>query len=386
MKILFVKESQNFPRSSGHDVHGYHMMLELQRLGHSIGLCTGHATSPQAIEGLHLVVNTRFSELPRPQGDLPLAGWQGRFVSYWGVDPRRIDQIAELTKRESFDAVVAVGLHVLPYLARVENANRVWYAADEWFWHHWSQFRILRRQSWRELKTGVVKGVYERVFNSTTDRVWAVSPKDKAAFHWVMGARRVDILPNGVDSTHFHPMAVEKLPKSCVFWGRLDFGPNLDAIQWFGENVWSKILRKHPDATWKVFGFSANKAIFDLKSKYQFDLTVDLPDLRAEVQRCQVVVLPFVSGGGIKNKALEAAAMGMPIIASAKAINGISMKQCPIFTATNPDAWRGEIEKMWNQNIELQTIGERNRVWVSENYTWAAAAKIAESVLKEPMK
>jgi glycosyltransferase involved in cell wall biosynthesis len=216
--------------------------------------------------------------------------------------------------------------------------------------------------------------------------VWAVSPKDKAAFHWVMGARRVDILPNGVDSTHFHPMAVEKLPKSCVFWGRLDFGPNLDAIQWFGENVWSKILRKHPDATWKVFGFSANKAIFDLKSKYQFDLTVDLPDLRAEVQRCQVVVLPFVSGGGIKNKALEAAAMGMPIIASAKAINGISMKQCPIFTATNPDAWRGEIEKMWNQNIELQTIGERNRVWVSENYTWAAAAKIAESVLKEPMK
>jgi hypothetical protein len=62
------------------------------------------------------------------------------------------------------------------------------------------------------------------------------------------------------------------------------------------------------------------------------------------------------------------------------------MKQCPIFTATNPDAWRGEIEKMWNQNIELQTIGERNRVWVSENYTWAAAAKIAESVLKEPMK
>ena len=39
----------------------------------------------------------------------------------------------------------------------------------------------------------------------------------------------------------------------------------------------------------------------------------NLPDLRAEVQRREIVVLPFVSGGGIKNKLLEAAAMGMPM-------------------------------------------------------------------------
>jgi glycosyltransferase involved in cell wall biosynthesis len=385
MKILFVKESQNFPRSSGHDVHGFHMMLELQRLGHSIGLCTGNATSSSAIEGLDLIVNTRFSQLPQPQNDQPLEGWQGRFVHYWGIEPHRIDQIAELARRESFDAVIAVGLHVLPYLARVENANRVWYAADEWFWHHWSQFRLLRRQTWGELRSGVIKGLYERVFNSTTDRVWAVSPKDKKAFHWVMGARRVDVLPNGVDSAHFRPMVVEKIPKSCVFWGRLDFGPNLDAIRWFGENVWTRIRSKHPDACWKIFGFSANQSILDLKERFQFDLTVDLPDLRAEVQRCQIVVLPFVSGGGIKNKALEAASMGMPIIASAKAINGISMKQCPIGTATTPEDWLNKIEKMWKQNLGLQGIGEKNRVWVSESYTWTAAAKIAESALMEPI-
>ena len=40
------------------------------------------------------------------------------------------------------------------------------------------------------------------------------------------------------------------------------------------------------------------------------ELHPDLPDIRSEVARRQVVVLPFVSGGGIKNKFLEAAAMG----------------------------------------------------------------------------
>ena len=39
------------------------------------------------------------------------------------------------------------------------------------------------------------------------------------------------------------------------------------------------------------------------------DLVPDLPDLRDEIARHAAVVLPFVSGGGIKNKLLEAASM-----------------------------------------------------------------------------
>lgn len=381
MRVLFVKEKQGFPRSSGHDVHGFHMMQELEKLGHSIGLLTGASTSPEAIQGLSPVLNTTFSELPPANAPKALPGLQGRFVSYWGIDPNRPYQVSELVEKESFDAVVVVGLHVLPYLAVVKKAVRVWYAADEWLLHHWSQFRLARKSSWGEIKSGAVKGLYERVFTSTTDRVWAVSAKDKTAFHWVMGAKRVDLLPNGVDAEHYCQLDVEKIPKSCVFWGRLDFGPNLDAIRWFGENVWSHVRIKHPEAIWKVFGFGAGAAVWDLKNQFDFQLTEDLPDLRAEVQKHQIAVLPFISGGGIKNKLLEAAAMGMPIIASAKAINGISVVQCPIRIASSSNQWLAEIERMWQKDSNLDGVGAKNRQWVAENYTWAAAAKIAESSL-----
>ena len=66
MRILFVKESQSFPRSSGHDVHGFHMMQELSRLGHSIGLLTSSPTSEQSVQGIDLVYNERFGNLPSP--------------------------------------------------------------------------------------------------------------------------------------------------------------------------------------------------------------------------------------------------------------------------------------------------------------------------------
>ncbi len=378
MRILFVKESQNFPRSSGHDVHGFHMMQELSRLGHSIGLLTSNPTSERSVQGIDLVYNERFGNLPTPGNAVKLPGLQGRFVSYWGIDPARPHQIAELVDKEKFDAVVVVGLHVLPYLSCVRGAHRVWYAADEWLWHHWSQFRLLRRNTWHEIKDGVVKGLYERAFNSTTDCVWAVSNKDKTALRWVMGAKNIKVLPNGVDADHYCPVPVEKIAKSCVFWGRLDFGPNLDAVRWFGENVWKTIRQKHPDAVWKVFGFCPQASIRELHKRFGFELTIDLPDLRSEVQQCQIVVLPFVSGGGIKNKLLEAAAMEMPVIASAKAMNGVSLVDCPLLTANSTKQWVDHLEGMWTDENKRKISGSENRTWVTSNYTWEAAAKIAE--------
>lgn len=60
-----------------------------------------------------------------------------------------------------------------------------------------------------------------------------------------------------------------------------------------------------------------------MADRYGFTLTPDLPDIRAEITKNQGVVLPSVSGAGIKNKLLEAAALSMPIVASPRVIDGV---------------------------------------------------------------
>jgi glycosyltransferase involved in cell wall biosynthesis len=119
----------------------------------------------------------------------------------------------------------------------------------------------------------------------------------------------------------------------------------------------------------------------ELQKRFRFELTVDLPDLRNEVQRCQIVVLPFVSGGGIKNKLLEAAAMGMPIVASSKALNGISSGQCPIFKVNSVSQWLSRIEQLWADDQFCIVSGQSNRDWVTEQCTWQVAARIAQAGL-----
>ena len=68
-------------------------------------------------------------------------------------------------------------------------------------------------------------------------------------------------VPNGVDSDHFLPAEGPEADHSCVFWGRLDFGPNIQAIQWFCNRVWPAVRRQVSDATFTIIGFNPTDPI-----------------------------------------------------------------------------------------------------------------------------
>ena len=54
LRVLFVKESQGWPRAAGHDVHGYHLMRGLAGRGHAVSLATLDPPTSQALTGLPL--------------------------------------------------------------------------------------------------------------------------------------------------------------------------------------------------------------------------------------------------------------------------------------------------------------------------------------------
>jgi glycosyltransferase involved in cell wall biosynthesis len=352
-------------------------MRAMQELGCQIGLLTSSRPQRDAIRGLSLCFEGTFLDSKSSSTLSELPTLQRKFTSYWGIDPARPGQVAEIVKKERFDVVVVVGLNVLPYLALVENAKRVWYAADEWFLHHWSLIHWSTPSSWKELKPAMIKGLYERVFAPCVDRVWAVSRIDARFFNVVMGARNVDIVPNGVDFEQFSPQKEKAVNESCVFWGRLDFKPNLDAIQWFGEKVFTPIRATRPNASWTVFGFAAGESVKQLQNRFGFELVCDLPDLRTEISRREVVVLPFISGAGLKNKFLEAAALGMPILASKKATNGLNVDHTKFRVVEHPNHWIKGLVELWDNDEERDRLGSNARTWVVANHDWRSSAKAA---------
>ncbi len=184
--------------------------------------------------------------------------------------------------------------------------------------------QLFQPSTWANVKQAAVKGLYERAYGPMLDRVWVVSEADRRAMQRVAGVGGVDVLPNGVDAEHFAPRERPEAPNSCVFWGRLDFGPNIQALEWFCRRVWPAVRQARPDAMFTIYGFQPSAQVRSLEKAGGVRIVPDLPDLRDEIAAHQVVVLPFVSGGGIKNKLLEAAAHGQ-----GRGLHGASLRRPP---------------------------------------------------------
>lgn len=384
MRFLFVKPKFAWPRSSGHDVHCYHLMRALAGRGHQLALATVAPPPGEAIAGLPLDGRHTLGEYDRDQCRSPLTGLAERYRSYWGIPPGRVAAVAQFAEEFRADSVVVVGLDVLPYLGWVHGPLRIWYAGDEWVWHHLSQIRLCDRSTWANLREAAVKGLYERAFAPMMDRVWVVTEADGQAMRRVVGARDIVAVPNGVDSDHFLPVDGPESDHSCVFWGRLDFGPNIQAIEWFCRWVWPSVRRRVSDATFTIIGFNPTDTVRALAGRDGVSLIADLPDLRDEIGRHAVVVLPFVSGGGIKNKLLEAAAMARPILVSPKGASGLhEADRAPLVCARSAAEWVRELIALWNDPHRRRRLGTDARRWVVAHHSWDSAGEAALAGLEE---
>jgi glycosyltransferase involved in cell wall biosynthesis len=377
MRFVFYKHQLTWPRQSGHDVHSAEMMRALAAKGHAVFFLSQTPPERGATDGLGIAGSAVISPDPADASFRP-AGLQARFFSYWGVEPRAAAAVARASREFGADVLVSVGLDALPYLVGDHRAVRIWYAADEWVLHHLSMVRLLDRRTWINVQQAAVKGVYQRAFTPDIDRMWVVTPQDRRAARWIAGARHVDIIPNGVDVAYYAPRSMDELPDSAVFWGRLDFGPNVQALEWLVRHVWPRVRERRPGGALRIIGFKPGDEVRRLAGEPGVSLQENLPDLRDEVCRHAVAVAPMVSGLGIKNKLLEAAAMGRPILCTKKAILGLDLPASPpIVIADQAMDFATALIALWDDSRRRRQLGIDARGWVSERHSWAAAADLA---------
>jgi glycosyltransferase involved in cell wall biosynthesis len=380
LRFLFAKHTLAYPRSSGHDIRTYNMMRALQHLGCDVALATVTKPSPQALDGLRLNWMTTLSRLRPGVVDTSRLGiLQTRFASYFGVNAAYMTAVADAAREFRADVVVGVGADILPYMA-LTKVPRVWYAGDEWVSHYSSLAKLTEVGTWRHLVTAGVWGLYQRAFARDLHRIWVVSGREQRLMQRWAGTSRVDALPNGVDAEYFAPGVAGERPHSAIFWGRLDFHPNLQALQWFCSGIWPKLKQRFPDAEFRIVGFNAGAEARHLASLPGVVLSPDVEDLRPLVHEHGVVVMPFQSGGGIKNKLLEAASMGKAIVCTPIACGGLRGKP-PLVTASSAEVWIEAIAELWSNPSSRSRLGDDARAWAVREHSWERTARDAMETL-----
>jgi hypothetical protein len=104
--------------------------------------------------------------------------------------------------------------------------------------------------------------------------------------------------------------------------------PNIEAITYFLDNVFEKILNIMPDLKMFIIGKCCN---YLGKYKKQFNESIQLCGLISEEtlislqNSLRINIVPLLSGGGLKGKIIEGLNKGIPIISSTKGVEGFNL-------------------------------------------------------------
>lgn len=252
----------------------------------------------------------------------------------------------------------------------------------------WTQYASFSRFPWSALyrREGVRLREYERSIMEKASAV-LVSTEREAALMRNLGKAPVHVVANGVDTDYFHASedAQDQERPAVVFTGDMAYFPNQQAVEFFARDVLPLIRREVPGTQFLIVGRNPNRQVLALRELDGVEVTGAVPDVRPYLSRAAVAVAPFVIAAGIQNKILEAMASGLPVVATTKVTQGLSLAASRLVeSGTTAQELAEKTSNLLKHSDLARSLGERCRHYVMAEYTWGAALDHLMKVLEEP--
>lgn len=216
--------------------------------------------------------------------------------------------------------------------------------------------------------------------------VTLVSRNEADIYRQICPNDRTFAVANGVDLEFFCPQvsgASSECSSRCVFVGALDYRANVQGLNWFCAHCWPTIRRLHPTATLELVGRNPTKCVRRLAEISGVHVVGTVPDVRPYLQGAATAIAPVQVARGIQNKVLEAMAMGIAVVGSPQAIEGIDCQLGKhVLQAATPAAWICHIVSLLNDPTKQKTIGIAAREFVERNYSWAVQLSQLQPLLE----
>jgi polysaccharide biosynthesis protein PslH len=285
-------------------------------------------------------------------------------------------RLREILQSQQFDIVQFEMLHMSPYLETVRKYSqaRIILRAHNVEYLLWERLAINCKNP---LKTIYLRHIYRTLKKyeipmlSKFDGIAAITENDAAIIRkCVDPGRAADIIsiPFGIDLSGFPTPSQEPEFPSLFSIGSMDWNPNLEGVSWFLQNVWAEVNRRSPDLKFYIAGrhmpeWLMQSAIPGVVVVGEVENAVHFMHSKA------IMVVPLLSGGGIRIKIIEGMAAGKAIISTPLGAEGIHCTDGKnIFLADTPEEFIAAILKVAGNRQLCTEAGKNARKLVEEEY------------------
>jgi glycosyltransferase involved in cell wall biosynthesis len=235
------------------------------------------------------------------------------------------------------------------------------------------------------------------------DRVVALSEVDRDFMIELYGVpqERFALIPHGVDPDLFddrpegavaarQALGLDAKAPILSFVGKLDYLPNVRAVEYIAERIAPAVWAQHPEAQFVIIGQGAEGLAGYRRDGIIFAGFVDArasvrPNLSDYLSASQVVLVPLDSGSGTRLKIVEAAANSRAVVSTLIGAEGQDFidGEDILLTERVDEAFVEATLRLLSDSELRQRLGRAARAKVRAKYSWQAQVNKMEQVYAE---
>ena len=402
MKVLFVTPNFPFPPQSGSGLRAYGLIRGLREADPSVRVDLlafaepGNTPDARPLAQLCGQIRTVATPARSKQARIRTLLFSGRadMAERLACAAMRV-QLHEMLAAQRYDYILYVGLETAIYMPLARqlqpDARQIYDAANV---EHVLQQRIgmvdrrapkrLPAALYSALQVGRIRRA-ESALCKSADIVTAVSDEDARQLAGFRPDRQITVVPNGIfveDYAHAED-TLDLEPHALVFTGKMDYRPNIDAMQWFCADVLPRISEPIPDVRLYIVGQKPHPSIAALGSAH-VQITGWVPSVAPFLHQAAVYVTPLRVGSGTRLKLLEAAAAGCAIVSTPLGAEGLHPDlQAAMRLVDGADRFASAVVTLLRDADARAQLGVQAEAAAREHYDWSAIIPRLTRVLEQ---
>jgi glycosyltransferase involved in cell wall biosynthesis len=187
------------------------------------------------------------------------------------------------------------------------------------------------------------------------------------------------VVPNAVDLEHFRTSSVEREAGTLMFFGAMNYHPNIQGVSYFVTEVLPKIVKAVPNVKLRVVGQQPPDSIRALAGPH-VEIVGFVDDPRPLLDRSAAMVVPLLIGGGTRFKIVEGMAMSMPIVSTHLGAEGLDIEhERHALLAEDSEGLASQCIRLLKDPALGQRLGTQARQFAEKRYGWARAVGTLEN-------
>lgn len=382
MNVLFLSQRVPFPPDRGDKITTWRLVERLQRAHRVRIVAFAHDEADRAaaeelrrkgFEVATFAPTPRWKALPKLLGATPLtlAVYGSRALQ---AEVDRAVRGVDLAYAYSSSMGAFFLRHALPRVMHFAELD-----SDKW--RQYAE-RMLPPASWvyrREART--LLAFESELARAVDENVFCTPLEERIFRERIPGASSI-VVRNGVDLVHHTPSSEPPEPGRLVFVGVMNYHPNVEGILWFCERILPEVQRRVPETKLSIVGSHPLPAVLRLASRPGIEVTGRVDDPRRWLRRAAVSVAPLRIARGIQNKVLEAMAMGLPVVGTRAATQGVDGQAGRDYLVAETEEEQVEaVVELLREPARARELGRAARAFVEANYDWETCLRPLDALL-----